>query len=60
MKTLKESIHDEEITWDHVIKATTRDELNEVSLGRVYQPIKKEKLSSWAILTSYRDENKPS
>jgi len=60
MKTLKESIHDEEITWNHVINAKTRDELNEVSLGRVYQHIKKEKLSSWAILTSYRDENKPS
>ena len=59
MRTFRESIQDEEITWDHIINAKTRDELNEVSLGRVYQHIKKEKVSSWAILTSYRDENKP-
>jgi hypothetical protein len=57
MKTFKESVHDEEITWGHIINAKTRDELNEASLGRVYQHIKKEKVASWAILTSYRDDN---
>jgi hypothetical protein len=57
MKTFKESIHDEEINWYHVINAKTRDEVNEASLGRVYQHIKKEKVKSWGILTSYRDEN---
>lgn len=35
------------------------NELNEKSLGRIYQHIQKEKVQSWAILTSYRDENSP-
>lgn len=32
----------------------------ESSLGRIYQHIKKKNVDSWAILTSYRDENSPS
>lgn len=59
MRTFKEAI-EPEITWNDVIHAKTRDELNEASLGRVYQHIRKEKSKSWAILTSYRDENSPS
>ena len=34
--------------------------LNESSLGRILQHIKKENVDSWSILTSYRDSNKPS
>ena len=60
MKTFKENIEDQELDWYDIINAKTRDELNEVSLGRVYQHVQKEKVESWAILTSYRDENKPS
>ena len=59
MKTFKD-FHERIIYWDDVINAKTRDELNEVSLGRVYQHVKKENVDSWAILTSYRHENKPS
>jgi hypothetical protein len=60
MKTFKENIEDQEITWNDIIEAKTADELNEVSLGRVYQHIQKEKVKSWCILTSYRDGNSPS
>jgi len=59
MKTFKD-FHEKIISWDDIINSKTRDELNEVSLGRVYQHVKKENIDSWAILTSYRDENKPS
>lgn len=31
--------------------------LNEASLNRIYQHIRKENVDSWAILTSWRDEN---
>ena len=60
MKSFKERVQDEEITWNDIFNAKTGDELNEVSLGRVYQHVQKEKIDSWAIITSYRDENKPS
>ena len=60
MKSFKEILQDEEITWSDIINASTADELNEVSLGRVYQHVQREKLPSWTILTSYRDENSPS
>ena len=43
MRTFKEAI-EPEITWNDVIHAKTRDELNEASLGRVYQHIRKEKI----------------
>jgi len=59
MKTFN-VFNERNISWNDVINAKTRDELNEVSLGRVYQHIQKENIDSWAILTSYRDENKPS
>ena len=58
MKTFKESLQNE-ITWNDIAACMTPDELNEASLGRVYQHIQKEKVKSWAILTSYRDENSP-
>jgi hypothetical protein len=59
MKTFSES-QEKEITWNDIVEAKTADELNEASLGRVYQHIQKEKVKSWCILTSYRDENAPS
>ena len=34
--------------------------LNEASLGRIYQHIQKKNIQSWSILTSFRDELKPS
>lgn len=34
-------------------------EVNSSSLGRVFQHIKKEKFSSWGIVTAYRDANSP-
>ena len=33
--------------------------LNESSLGRIYQHIQKQNIKSWCILTSYRDVNSP-
>jgi len=36
-----------------------KEKLNEASLGRIYQHIQKEKVDSWSILTSWRDENSP-
>ena len=59
MKTFSES-QEKEITWNDIVACTTADELNEASLGRVYQHIQKENVKSWAILTSYRDGNSPS
>ena len=59
MKTFKENNEDQELGWQDIINAKTADELNEVSLGRVYQHVQREKLDSWCIITSYRDENKP-
>lgn len=37
-----------------------KEYLNESSLGRIYKHIQKENVSSWAILTSYREVNSPS
>ena len=56
MKTFSES-QQKEITWNDIVEAKTADELNEASLGRVYQHIQKEKVASWCILTSHRDKN---
>jgi hypothetical protein len=56
--TPKEIEFSKEYSWSDVMNAKTRDELNEASLGRVYQHVKKENIDSWAIIASYRDENK--
>ena len=59
MKSFSESLQNE-ITWNDIAACTTPAELNEASLGRVYQHIQKQKVASWSILTSWRDENSPS